>query len=207
MAQGNNAKREGARSNELYQLQALNRIVTAVTTGTGSLATEATLLSVLQAIIASDQDIEILLVRDTGNADKIVQQITNYETGVPVVSYKDVDGNPYTPTGPLEYLDPSAVMNLMLTELIAINASLTSTLRVPLLQRLGLPGGFDIGSIATGKRSVSFLNAGPVDITVATGTLKPGESITFDAGGQGDTLGPIPYSLPPTADCIVTSIT
>ena len=119
MAQGNNAKREGARSNELYQLQALNRIVTAVTTGTGSLATEATLLSVLNAIIASDQDIEILLVRDTGNADKIVQQITNYETGVPVISYKDVDGNPYTPTGPLEYLDPSAVMNLMLTAIQA----------------------------------------------------------------------------------------
>ena len=122
MAQGNNAKREGARSYELYQLQALNRIVTAVTTGTGSLATESTLLSVLNAIIASDQDIEILLVRDTGNADKIVQQITNYETGVPVVSYKDVDGNPYTPTGPLEYLDPSAVLNLMLTELLTLNA-------------------------------------------------------------------------------------
>jgi hypothetical protein len=190
MAQGRNANREGARSNELYQLQALNRIVTAVTTGTNSLATESTLLSVLQAIIASDQDIEILLVRDTGNADKVVQQITNYETGVPVVSYKDVDGNPYTPTGPLEYLDPSAVMNLMLTELIAINANLTPSLRVPLLQRLG-----------------SFLNAGPVDIIIATGTLKPGESITFNAGGQGDTFGPIPYSLPPTADCVVTSIT
>lgn len=207
MAQGNNAKREGARSNELYQLQALNRIVTAVTTGTGSLATEATLLSVLNAIIASDQDIEILLVRDTGNADKIVQQITNYETGVPVISYKDVDGNPYTPTGPLEYLDPSAVMNLMLTELIAINANLTPSLRVPLLQRLGSPGGFDIGNIAAGKRSVSFLNAGPIDITIATGTLKPGESITFNAGGQGDTLDSIPYSLVPTADCVVTSIT
>jgi hypothetical protein len=194
MAQGRNANREGARSNELYQLQALNRIVTAVTTGTNSLATESTLLSVLQAIIASDQDIEILLVRDTGNADKVVQQITNYETGVPVVSYKDVDGNPYTPTGPLEYLpleylDPSAVMNLMLTELIAINANLTPSLRVPLLQRLGLPAAVDSGNIATGKRSVSFLNAGSLDITIATGTLKPGESITFNAGGQGDTLG------------------
>lgn len=83
-----------------------------------ALATESTLISVLNAIVAADQDIEILLVRDTGNADLVVQQITNYETGVPVVTYKDVDGNPYVPVGPLEYLDPSAVMNLMLTELL-----------------------------------------------------------------------------------------
>ena len=88
-----------------------------------------------------------------------------------------------------------------------INANLTKTLRVPLLQRLGLPAAVDSGNIATGKRSVSFLNAGSVDITIATGVLKPGESITFNAGGQGDTLGPIPYNLPATADCVVTSIT
>jgi len=124
MAQGNNAKREGARSNELYQLQALNRIVTAV----GPLATESTLLSVLQAIIASDQDIEILLVRDeaVGNGNPVLKQVTNYETGVPVVTYENVDGTTYVPTpNPVPvyvYLDPSAVLNLMLTELLTLNA-------------------------------------------------------------------------------------
>jgi hypothetical protein len=56
-----------------------------VASGGGGLATEATLISVLNAIVAADQDIEILLVRDT--------------------------------VGPLEYLDPSAVLNLMLTEI------------------------------------------------------------------------------------------
>jgi hypothetical protein len=86
--------------------------------GGGALATEGTLISVLNAIIASDQDIEILLVRDTGNSDEVVQQITNYETGTPVVSYKDVNGAVYVPVGPLEYLDPSAVLNLMLTEML-----------------------------------------------------------------------------------------
>jgi hypothetical protein len=105
---------------EHRSLLALGEIITALGGGGGGggLATEATLISVLNAIVASDQDIEILLVRDTGNSDEVVQQITNYETGVPVVTYKDVNGNAYVPVGPLEYLDPSAVMNLMLTELL-----------------------------------------------------------------------------------------
>jgi hypothetical protein len=88
-----------------------------VASGGGGLATEATLISVLNAIVAADQDIEILLVRDTGNGDVVLQQITDYQTGVPVVTYKDVNGNVVVPVGPLEYLDPSAVLNLMLTEI------------------------------------------------------------------------------------------
>jgi len=94
----------------------------AVSGPAGGLATEATLISVLNAIVASDQDIEILLVRDTGNSDEVVQQITDYQTGTPTVSYKDVNGAVYVPVGPLEYLDPSGVMNLMLTELQTLNA-------------------------------------------------------------------------------------
>jgi len=92
----------------------------AVSSGGGApVATEATLLSVFNAIVASDQDIEILLVRDTGDSDKVLQQITNYETGTPVVTYKDVNGNVVVPVGPLEYLDPSAVLNLVLAAIQA----------------------------------------------------------------------------------------
>ena len=87
----------------------------------GGLATESTLVSVLNAIVAADQDIEILLVRDTGDSDKVLQQITDYTTGVPTVTYKDVDGNVVVPVGPLEYLDPSAVLNLILTQNTALN--------------------------------------------------------------------------------------
>ena len=125
MGQGRNANREGAKSNELYQLQALNRIVSAITGGgipspTG-LATESTLLSVLAAIVASDQDIEILLVRQVSTGD-VLQQITNYETGVPVVEYRDVNGVIIPSPGTVEYLDPSAILQLMLTELLTLNA-------------------------------------------------------------------------------------
>ena len=112
-----------------------------------AIAQESTLISVLNAIVASDQDIEILLVRDTGNNDEVVQQITNYETGIPVVEYKDVNGNAYVPVGPLEYLDPSGVMNLLLAELIdqgltldSIEVTTANTLIELLDQGLSLDG-------------------------------------------------------------------
>lgn len=117
---GNSGNKRSNHNFEHRQLLALGELV--ASSSTADLATEATLISVLNAIVASDQDIEILLVRDTGNNDEVVQQITDYQTGVPVVTYKDVNGNPYVPVGPLEYLDPSAVLNLMLTELLTLNA-------------------------------------------------------------------------------------
>jgi len=117
---GNSGNKRSNHNFEHRQLLALGELV--VSSSTAGLATEGTLISVLNAIVSSDQDIEILLVRDTGNGDEVVQQITNYETGVPVVIYKDVNGAPYIPVGPLEYLDPSAVLNLILTEITAINA-------------------------------------------------------------------------------------
>jgi len=87
---------------------------------TTGLATEATALNILNAIVASGQDIEVLLVRDTGDSDKVLQQITDYINNTTV--YKDVNGNIVVPVGPLEYLDPSAVLNLILTQLQVLNA-------------------------------------------------------------------------------------
>lgn len=96
------------------------------------LATEATLLSILNNMIAS-QDIEILLVRDTGNNDLVVQQIREYDqgTGAWTTRYEKIDGTPYVApelVGPLEYLDPSAVLNLVLAELIDQGLTLDSSL-------------------------------------------------------------------------------
>ena len=123
MAQGNNAKRQGSNSHELYVLQALNRIVNALPASSTGNATEATLISVLNAIIASDQDIEVLLVRDTGNSDVVIKQVTDYGSGTGVITYEDVNGNPYVVVGPLVYLDPAAVLNLILAELQLLNTT------------------------------------------------------------------------------------
>jgi hypothetical protein len=84
----------------------------------------STLTSILNNIVAS-QDVEIILVRDTGNGDIIVQQIREYDqgTGLWTTRYEDVNGANYVPVGPLEYIDASAVLNLVLAELIALNAT------------------------------------------------------------------------------------
>ena len=134
MGLGNGNPKSGNKgSNYAYELKtvrALQELIKSVSSlnpgggGTGvPLATESTLLSVLAAIIASDQDIEILLVRDTVTLE-VFQQITDYTSGVPTVIYKDVNGViiPQPLPNPIEYLDPSAVMNLMLTELLTLNA-------------------------------------------------------------------------------------
>jgi len=271
-----------------------------VVAGGVGLATEATLVSVLNAIVASDQDIEILLVRDTVTLI-VYQQITDYTTGVPVVSYKDVNGTPFVPVNPMEYLDPSAVLSLILSEalaqgltldaletellaqglsldslvtwlsagqlasissapvvlsteqeaiLVAIDAVLdaialdtagiktstdntatslanatatdgtatnnigflalgsdgvndqtiltdtTGAVQLPTVTRTATAlrvGAGVTNKVGAGSRSASFLNIGDVDSTVAGAILAPGESITFDAGGQRDLFGDIDY--------------
>jgi hypothetical protein len=77
-----------------------------------------TLTSLLNNLVAS-QDVEILLVRDTGDSDVVVQQIREYDqgTGLWTTRYEKVDGSAHTVIGPLVYLDPSAILNLILTEL------------------------------------------------------------------------------------------
>lgn len=102
-------------------LKALQELV--VTSASAGLSTEATQLSILNALSTS-QDFEILLVRDTGNSDLVVKQVTSYDAntpGTPVITYETVAGAAYTPIGALEYLDPSSVMNLVLTELQTLN--------------------------------------------------------------------------------------
>tara|TARA_R110001606_G_scaffold310783_1_gene457767 strand:- start:903 stop:1460 length:558 start_codon:yes stop_codon:yes gene_type:complete len=179
------------RSPQTKQELLLADIYSAIINGGGGvpLATEATLLLVDSNIVLGNLTLnEIDTVLDTIKTDTAAMVVEQLAQGLSLDSI-------VTET------------TLQTNELLAINAQLTPTLRVPLLQRLGLPAAVDSGSIAAGKRSVSFLNAGSLDITITTGTLKPGEAITFNADGQGDTLGSIPYSLPATAECVVTSIT
>lgn len=86
---------------------------------------------------------------------------------------------------------------------LQLKADLTETQPVSLATSVRTPSyaivtATGAGSIAAGARSVSIKNNGAVPVTVL-GTLLPvGESIGFDAGGQGDTLGAIAYNNPAT---------
>jgi len=50
------------------------------------------------------------------------------------------------------------------------------------------------GTIAAGRYSMSFANVGTINATVGGITLKPGETISFDAGAINNTLGSVAYN-------------
>ena len=63
------------------------------------------------------------------------------------------------------------------------------------------------GTIAAGRYSVSFASVGTANATVGGITLKPGESISFDAGAINNTLAAITYSTTTAgAELIIISI-
>lgn len=170
--------------------------ISAVASAAG-LATEATALNILNAIVASGQDVEVLLVRDTGDSNKVLQQITDYITSTTI--YKDVNGNVVVPVGPLEYLDPSAVLNLILTQNTSLN---TPVNRTPTLVRKTDATG---SPIAAGMRRVCFFNAGGSNGTVLGEVIKPGESIPFESGDLRDGLTAISYDGTGT-ELVITTV-
>lgn len=49
------------------------------------------------------------------------------------------------------------------------------------------------GTVSAGKFSASFANVGAANATVKATTIKPGETINFDAGALNNTLDAIDY--------------
>jgi hypothetical protein len=50
------------------------------------------------------------------------------------------------------------------------------------------------GTIPAGGYSMSFANVGTINATVGGITLKPGETMNFDAGAINNTLGSVAYN-------------
>jgi len=65
------------------------------------------------------------------------------------------------------------------------------------------------GTVSSGAYSMSFASVGTADAIVGGMILKPGESISFDAGAINNTLSAISYNTTtnPGAELIITSIT
>jgi len=150
----------------------------------------------------NSQDFEVLLVRDTGNADLVVQQIREYDqgTGLWTTSYEDVSGAPYVPVGPLEYLDPSAILSLMLTELINIK----SNTQPNLLQGCAhIDLSNSTGTFGTGSSSFAIvIESGTAVIGGLTRTAPYGVSFGSDSNG---TLGGISYDATVDLTAVVTA--
>jgi len=69
------------------------------------------------------------------------------------------------------------------------------------------PTGASSGTIAAGTFSMSFASVGTGNATVGGITLKPGETINFDAGALNNTLGAVVYSTTPTGELIIITLT
>ena len=65
------------------------------------------------------------------------------------------------------------------------------------------------GTVASGTFSMSFASVGTANATVGGITLKPGETINFDAGAINNTLGAVSYvtSAPAGAELIIITLT
>ena len=171
------------------------------------------LISILNATVAH-QDMEILLVRDTGNGDLVVQQIREYDetTQTWTTSYTDVSGAPYVPVGPLEYLDASAVLNLILVELEAQGVTLdgifvdttsiagedfateltldsVDTSLTPQTRQHFVTSEIAVGNIIPGSLCGSVFNAGSAAGIWEGVTIEPGITIPWLPIGNRDTYG------------------
>ena len=64
------------------------------------------------------------------------------------------------------------------------------------------------GTVALGTYSMSFASVGTANATVGGITLKPGETLSFDAGAINNTLGAVTYStLTAGAELIIITLT
>ena len=64
------------------------------------------------------------------------------------------------------------------------------------------------GTVALGAYSMSFASVGTADATVGGITLKPGETLNFDAGAINNTLGAVNYSTTTAgAELIIITLT
>lgn len=185
----------------------LNDLLAAWTTfsGGGPGATEGTLLSVLNAI-QDGQDYESkLVVDDNGNGTTYLEvRIWNPDTQTwEAPLYYAAGSNTGLPLGslvaPIIYINP----NILLAQINLDTTTLATPVSglVPTLSRATVAGA---NSVSAGARRVSFLNAGNNDSSVAGGTLKKGEFVSFE-GGERDVLAAIPYDCL-TSELVITEV-
>jgi hypothetical protein len=85
-----------------------------------------------------------------------------------------------------------------------VETNTTGVARTPNFLR---PSG-SLGTVTAGTFSMSFASVGTGNATVGGMTLKPGETINFDAGALNNTLGAVAYSTTTVgAELIIITLT
>jgi len=191
-----------------------NLILHQMVAAAGAGATEATQLLIL-AELAKDFDFEVKCVRDITTGIIYLMRMQKDETDDTItIDYVDATGTVVIPPvpGDLRVCDTTAILTSILTEL-ELKADLTETQPVSLAttartQAIARRTDTTGSPIAAGARSITVFNAGAADGDILGGTnnIKPGESFSFVAGGEEDTLAAFAYDGTGTELVIITIV-
>lgn len=152
------------------------------------IAKDETLQSILTTLQGSEDYEAKLVVDDNGSGDTYLEvRIYNtdddtWEDPVYFAPGSTTELTAGSLTAPLVYINPNTYLAQILTDTSSIDTKLTSQSRTPNFIR---PTGS--GSIATTVYDVSVSNVGLNDGTVLGTTIKPGETIDFNAGALNNT--------------------
>jgi hypothetical protein len=191
MALGNGNKKEGDKgSNFNYELKVLQGLQCAC--------------DQLKAINIDTDDLEQLLADLIAELQAGIDVTVVNAAGAAAVNIQD-GGNSITVDGSVSISAlPNEGQQTMANSIsVALASDQAGVQRTPAFLR---PTGTS-GTITAGKYSASFASVGTANATVGGITLKPGESLNFDAGAINNTLAAITYSTTTAgAELIIISI-
>ena len=147
------------------------------------IAKDETLQAILTTLQGSEDYEAKLVVDDNGDGDTYLEvRIYNPETGTfdTPVYFQPGSTTPIalgSLTAPIVYINPNTYLAQILADTTSIDTRLTAQSRTPNFDRVTGPG-----SIATTTYDVAVANVGVADGTVLGSTIKPGETLDFNAG-------------------------
>jgi len=218
MSLGNGNPKEGDKGSnfnyELKVLQGLQCTCDQLKNIDANTDTVEPLLAQILTAIQNGTDYEAMLVIDNAGVTWLEVRIWNGTTFDPPVYFLAGSNTTGIPVAPITYINPNTYLAQIVSyssNLVSIEAGTPNALgqttmaasmpvviasnqagvqRTPAFLR---PTGTS-GTIAAGQYSASFASVGTADATVGGITLKPGESLNFDAGAINNTLAAITYS-------------
>jgi hypothetical protein len=194
------------------------------------------LLAQILAAIQQGTDYEAALVVDANDNTWLEIRVWNGVTFDPPVYYLAGSNTAGTPVAPITYINPNTYLAQIVSNttglateatlgtidsnvstlvtnttglateatLQAVETNTTGVAKTPNFLR---PSG-SLGTVTAGTFSMSFASVGTGNATVGGMTLKPGETINFDAGALNNTLGAVAYDTTATgAELIIITLT
>jgi len=195
-----NKNSDGKNIDFSYRLKLLKGL-DSISNNTSDLGNANSLLAQIRDAVMAHQEFELKLVRDTGNGNIVVQRNEyDEQTQTWVLSYVDVNGAAYVPVGPLEYLDGSASLNLILAELLDQGLTLDNIdLKLtPAIRTHNTISSTGVGSVPAGSLRGSVINLGNQPGIWNGVSLPAGMTIPWGDAGSRDTYNAIEYDATDT---------